>query len=43
MITFCDGNRQKLLNAYRNMAILQILSLKPSLYDEWFVSYDVLG
>jgi len=24
------------------MAILQILSQKPSLYDEWFVSYDIL-
>jgi len=24
------------------MAILQILSQKPSLYDEWFASYDLL-
>jgi len=24
------------------MAILQILSQKPSLYDEWFASYDIL-
>jgi len=24
------------------MAILQILSQKPSLCDEWFASYDIL-
>ena len=24
------------------MAILQILSQKPSLYDEWFTSYEIL-
>jgi len=41
---FYDGDREKLfLSTYRNMAILQILSQKPSLYDEWFVSYDILG
>jgi len=25
------------------MAILQILSQKPSIYDKWFASYDILG
>jgi len=39
---FCDGDREKLLSTYRNMAILQILSQKASLYDEWFASYDIL-
>jgi len=34
--------REKLLSTNRNMAILQILSQKPSLYNEWFVSYDIL-
>ena len=42
-ILFCDGDIQKLPpSTYINMAILQILSTKPSLYDEWFASYDVL-
>jgi len=27
---------------YRNVAILQSLSHKPSFYDEWFASYDIL-
>ena len=40
---FCDGDTQELtLVTHRNMIILQILSLKPNLYDEWFANYDVM-
>jgi len=41
---FCDGDWEKrLLSTYRNMAILQILSQKPSLCDECFAIYDILS
>ena len=40
---FCDRDGQKLpLSTYETMVVPQSVSRKPSFYDKWLESYDVL-